>query len=103
MLYLQVTDHLCHIVMAGGLLLGDEDTLTHGTQEGVTAVGQVGGVADNHLKTFNLEEWSRGFTILLSLSLSLSLSLIHTHTHALFSDIHMHLSLPIIYNIITPL
>ena len=53
--YLQVTNHLCNIVMAGCLLPGDADSLTHGTEEGASTAGQVGGVTYHHLHPLNLE------------------------------------------------
>ena len=55
-MHLQVTYHFSNVVMAGGLLLGDEDSLAHGAQEGAATVGKVSGVANNHLHSFNLTE-----------------------------------------------
>ena len=52
--HLEVMDTLCHILVAGGLLIGQLDCFSDSIEEGGAATGEVGGASDDHLETFHL-------------------------------------------------
>ena len=53
--HLEVMDIQCHILVAGGLLIGQSDCFSNSIEEGGAATGELGGVRDNHLETFDLK------------------------------------------------
>ncbi len=52
--YLQVTNPLCYIFMAGGPFTGEGNCLTYSAEEGLTTIVEVGRVSDHHLEAVHL-------------------------------------------------
>ena len=55
-MHLQVSDPFGHVLVARCLLIGQFDSITHRTEEGVTTGAEVGGATHYHLQTLHLQD-----------------------------------------------
>ena len=53
---LQICNAFCHILVAGGLFIGQLHRVADSTEKGVPTATQMSRVADHHLKTFYLQK-----------------------------------------------
>ena len=55
-MHLEVSNPVSNILVAGGLLIGQFDSIADCTQEGLATHSEVSRTIDNHLQTLNLKE-----------------------------------------------